>query len=217
MSLAYHSVGVEPEGAARELAGAGVGGEGRAVRQRGPHEVRVAEQRDVPVLVVRGDRRGVADDEDVGAVAAGLLLLLLLLLLRDERQDLLPEVDQDDLLGSKRRTTMSATGTTPEADRQRPRPMATACVGVRTYVEERDAAAVGGAHQLVPVPRVPLPVGGLERGQERLRLRRRRERQQLLPEHEVLPHPALDDLGEPTAHGEAQRVPVRAAAGVEGV
>jgi len=91
--------------------------------------------------------------------------------------------------------------------------------GVRrcTYVEERDAAAVGGAHQLVPVPWVPLPVGGLERGEEWLRLRRRRERQQLLPEHEVLPHPAPDDLGEPPAHGEAQRVPVRAAAGVEGV
>lgn len=91
--------------------------------------------------------------------------------------------------------------------------------GVRlcTYVEERDATAVGGAHQLVPVPRVPLPVGGLERGEEWLRLRRRRERQQLLPEHEVLPHPAPDDLGEPPAHGEAQRVPVRAAAGVEGV
>jgi hypothetical protein len=116
VSLAYHSVGVEPEGAARELAGAGVGGEGRAVRKRGPHEVRVAEQRDVPILVVRGDRRGVADDEDVGAIAVGLLLLLLLHLLRDERQDLLPEVDQDDLLGSKRRTTASATGTTPDAD-----------------------------------------------------------------------------------------------------
>jgi len=86
-----------------------------------------------------------------------------------------------------------------------------------TYVEERDPAAVGGAHQLVPVPRVPLPVGGLERGEQWLRLRRRRERQQLLPEHEVLPHPAPDDLGEPLAHGEAQRVPVRAAAGVEGV
>jgi hypothetical protein len=83
------------------------------------------------------------------------------------------------------------------------------------YVEERDPAAVGRAHQLVPVPRVPLPVGGLERGEKRRRLRRGRERQQLLPEHEVLPHPAPDDVAEPTAHGEAQRVPVGAAAGVE--
>jgi len=87
----YHAVAVEPEGAARELAGVGVSGEGRqAVRQRGPHQVRVAEQRDVPVLVVRGDRRGVADDEDVGAVAVGLLLpAVTVALLGDERQDLL--------------------------------------------------------------------------------------------------------------------------------
>ena len=101
--LAYHAVAVEPEGAARELAGAGVGGEGEAVRQRGPHQVRVAEQRDVPVLVVRGDRRGVADDEDVGAVAVGLLLpAVTVALLGDERQDLLPEVEQDDLRRKKR-------------------------------------------------------------------------------------------------------------------
>ena len=85
-------------------------------------------------------------------------------------------------------------------------------------MEERDPAAVGGAHQLVPVARVPLPVGGLEGGEEWRRLRRRRrERQQLFPEHEVLPHPASDDVGEPAAHGEAQRVPVGAAAGVEDI
>lgn len=83
------------------------------------------------------------------------------------------------------------------------------------YVEEWDPAAVGRAHQLVPVPRVPLPVGGLERGEERRRLRRRRERQHLLPEHEVLPHPALDDVAEPAADGEAQRVPAGAPASVE--
>jgi hypothetical protein len=33
--------------------------------------------------------------------------------------------------------------------------------------------------------------------------RRRRERQQLLPEHEVLPHPAPDDVAEPTARPSA--------------
>jgi hypothetical protein len=71
------------------------------------------------------------------------------------------------------------------------------------YVEERDPAAVGRAHQLVPVPRVPLPVGGLEHGEKRRRLRRGRERQQLLPEHEVLPHPAPDDVAEPTARPSA--------------
>jgi len=37
------------------------------------------------------------------------------------------------------------------------------------------------------------------------------------PKHEVLPHPAPDDVGEPAAHGEAQRVPVGAAAGVEDI
>lgn len=88
---------------------------------------------------------------------------------------------------------------------------------ISTNVEERDPAAVGRAHQLVPVARVPLAVGGLERGEEWPRLRRRRERQQLLPEHQVPPHPAPDGVGEPPAHGEAQRVPVRAAAGVEDV
>jgi hypothetical protein len=117
--LAYHAVAVEPEGAARELAGTGVGGEGQAVRQRGPHQVRVAEQRDVPVLVVRGDRRGDADDEDVGAVAVGLLLLLpavITALLGDERQDLLPEVDQDDLLAqSQKEETVNAATRRAEA------------------------------------------------------------------------------------------------------
>lgn len=110
--VAYHAVAVEAEGTAWELAGVGVGGEGQAVRQRGPHEVRVAEQRDVAVLVVRGDRRGVTDEEDVGAVAVGLLLFLLPVVitagLRDERQDLLPEVDQDDLLGRKKQSTPEA-------------------------------------------------------------------------------------------------------------
>lgn len=182
--VAYHAVAVEAEGTAWELAGVGVCGEGQAVRQRGPHEVRVAEQRDVAVLVVRGDRRGVTDEEDVGAVAVGLLLFLLPVVitagLRDERQDLLPEVDQDDM-------------------------------------EERDPAAVGRAHQLVPVARVPLAVGGLEGGEESPRLHRRRERQQLLPEHQVLPHPAPDGVREPPTHGEAERVPVGAEAGVEDV
>lgn len=59
----------------------------------------MAEQRDAPVLVVRGDRRGVADEEHVGAVAVLLVPPAVITAgLRDERLDLLPEVDQDDLL-----------------------------------------------------------------------------------------------------------------------
>lgn len=60
--------------------------------------VRVAEQRDVGVLVVRRDRRRLGDHQDVGAVIVVLLFPFVLRPFWDERPNLLPEVDQNYLL-----------------------------------------------------------------------------------------------------------------------
>lgn len=71
------------------------------MRRRRWECVRVAEERDVGVLVVRGDRRRLADDQDVGAVVVGVggdgggfvfPVVVLIFLLCDERQELLPKV-----------------------------------------------------------------------------------------------------------------------------
>jgi hypothetical protein len=68
----------------------------------------VAEQRDVGVLVVRRDRRRLADHQDVGAVVVGLLFRFFILPFWDERPNLLPEVYQNYLVKK-----LSVTSTAP--------------------------------------------------------------------------------------------------------
>lgn len=67
--------------------------------EQGDQYVRVAQQRDGCVFVVRRERRRLAHHQDVGTVVVGLVFPFVLLLW-DERTNLLPQVDQNHLLST---------------------------------------------------------------------------------------------------------------------